>query len=239
MKAVIQAGGKGTRLRPFTSVLPKPLMPIGSRPVLEHLLKWLRRNGIREVFITTGYLGHLIRSFCGDGRQWDLEISYTHEPEPLGTVGPLRLLEGRLDETFLVLNGDVLTDLNLRAFTSAHRKLGGMLTIATTTRLTRMDYGVIDADGGDRITAFREKPAFSNRVSMGAYCLEPEVLDFIPPDMAFGVDDLVHRLMEENAPVHIFKHTGLWLDIGRVDDFQQAQEIDWTDQAPSMEAVAV
>ena len=110
MKAVIQCGGKGTRLRPYTTVLPKPLMPVGSRPVLEMLLKWLRRNGIQEVFITTGYLGHLIRSVCGDGRQWNMSIKYTDEKEPLGTIGPLSLLRDSLDKTFLVINGDVITD---------------------------------------------------------------------------------------------------------------------------------
>src|SRR5215218_8631273 len=121
MKAVIQSGGRGTRLRPYTSVLPKPLMPIGARPVIELLLQWLRRNNIEDVYVTTGYLGHLIRSFCGDGRQWGINITYTREVEPLGTVGSLRLLHDVLDDTFLMLNGDVLTDLNLHAFALAHR----------------------------------------------------------------------------------------------------------------------
>ena len=125
MKAVVQCGGKGTRLRPYTSILPKPLMPIGSRPVLELLLKWLRRNGIQEVFITTGYLGSLIRSFCSDGQQWNMKINYTHEIEPLGTIGPLSLLRDQLKEPFLVLNGDVLTDLSLNRFVKCHRRHGG------------------------------------------------------------------------------------------------------------------
>ena len=112
MKAVIQSGGRGTRLRPYTSVLPKPLMPIGAKPVIELLLKWLRRNGIEDIYITTGYLGHLIRSVCGDGKQWGMNITYTQETEPLGTIGPLTLLRDKLDCTFLVLNGDVLTDLS-------------------------------------------------------------------------------------------------------------------------------
>src|SRR5215216_7334384 len=120
MKAIIQCGGKGTRLRPYTMVLPKPLMPVGSKPVLELLLKWLRRNDVREIYITTGYLGHLIRSFCGDGRQWDMDIMYTEEKDPLGTVGALGLLREVLDDTFLVINGDVLTDLSLGAFTAFH-----------------------------------------------------------------------------------------------------------------------
>jgi len=238
MKAVIQSGGRGTRLRPYTSVLPKPLMPIGSRPVLELLLKSLRRNGIAEVYITTGYLGHLIRSFCGDGHQWGLDIHYTQETEPLGTVGPLSLIRDELDCTFLVLNGDVLTDLSFDAFSTCHRSHGDLLTIATTVRSMKLDYGVIgDVDGV--ITQFREKPTMSNNVSMGVYCMEPGILEHIPTGVSFGFDDLMYCLLQKGIPVHTFKHTGIWLDIGRVDDFQQAQEIDWEHLSPSFETMAV
>jgi NDP-sugar pyrophosphorylase family protein len=238
MKAVIQSGGRGTRLRPYTSVLPKPLMPIGARPVIELLLKWLRRNGIEDIYITTGYLGHLIRSFCGDGHQWGMNITYTQETEPLGTIGPLSLLRDKLDCTFLVLNGDVLTDLSLNAFSTCHRKHGGPLTIATTTRTMKMEFGVIDEANGS-VSRFREKPTLSNCVSMGAYCMEPEVLQYIPTGMPFGFDDLVFCMMDRGVPVHTYKHNGLWLDIGRVEDFHKAQEIDWDEQVPSLESVAV
>src|SRR5438445_1890075 len=154
MKAVIQCGGRGMRLRPHTSILPKPLMPIGARPVLELVLKWLRRNGIRDVFITTGYLGHLIRSVCGDGNQWNMRISYTQEMEPLGTIGPLSLLRDQLDEPFLVLNGDVLTDLNLNQFVGSPRRRNSKLTIATAIRQTTTDFGVID-EVEARVIGFR------------------------------------------------------------------------------------
>ena len=236
MKAVIQSGGRGTRLRPYTSVLPKPLMPIGAKPVIELLLKWLRRNGIEDIYITTGYLGHLIRSVCGDGKQWGMNITYTQETEPLGTIGPLTLLRDKLDCTFLVLNGDVLTDLSLNAFSSFHRSHSHPLTIATTTRTMKMDFGVVD-DVDGTVTRFREKPTLSNCVSMGAYCMEPEVLSYIPSGMPFGFDDLVFCMMERGVPVHIYKHQGLWLDIGRVEDFHKAQEIDWDEQVPSLEAI--
>ncbi len=238
MKAVIQSGGRGTRLRPYTSVLPKPLMPIGARPVLELLLKWLRRSGIEEIYITTGYLGHLIRSFCGDGSQWGIKIVYTQETEPLGTVGALSMLRNELDCTFLVLNGDVLTDLNLDAFVTSHRKHGDPLTIATTTRSTKLDFGVID-EAGSIVVQFREKPTLSNCVSMGVYCMEPEVLRYIPNGTPFGFDDLVLCMMQKRVPVHTFRHNGLWLDIGRVDDFHKAQEIEWDEQSPSHQAVPV
>lgn len=230
MKAVIQCGGKGTRLRPYTSVLPKPLMPIGSRPVLELLLKWLRRNGIREVFVTTGYLGHLIRSFCGDGEQWNMKITYTQEIEPLGTIGPLTLLRDQLDSTFLVLNGDVLTDISLSQFASCHRSHPNPVTIATTIRTIKMDFGVIDEVDG-AVQTFREKPALHHLVSMGLYCMDPTVFEFIPSGVPFGFDDLMFQMLENGTPVHVFKHEGVWLDIGRVDDFHKAQDVAWDEQS--------
>lgn len=232
MKAVIQCGGKGTRLRPHTSILPKPLMPIGARPVLELVLKWLRRNGIKDVFITTGYLGHLIRSVCGDGNQWNMRITYTQEPEPLGTMGPLSLLCEHLDEPFLVLNGDVLTDLSLSQLMSCHRRHQASLTIATATRCTKMEFGVIDETEG-RVTGFREKPELPHLVSMGIYCMEPAVLERIPSGVPFGFDDLMFQMLEEEAVVHVFKHSGMWLDIGRVEDFHKAQDIPWDEQSPA------
>jgi mannose-1-phosphate guanylyltransferase len=213
-------------------------MPIGARPVLELLLKWLRRNGIEDVYVTTGYLGHLIRSFCGNGQQWGMTIAYTQELEPLGTIGPLALLRDQLDCTFLVLNGDVLTDLSFGAFVSCHRSHGGLLTIAATTRTIKTEFGVID-DANGVVIQFREKPVLSNWVSMGAYCMEPGVLKYIPTGVPFGFDDLVFCMMERGMPVHTFRHHGLWLDIGRVEDFHKAQEIDWNEHAPSLQAIAV
>jgi NDP-sugar pyrophosphorylase family protein len=237
MKVVIQCGGRGTRLKPYTMVLPKPLMPVGSKPVLEMLLKWLRRNNMREIFVTTGYLGHLIRTACGDGRQWDLNIHYTEENEPLGTIGPLSLLRDKLNSTFLVINGDVVTDLSLNAFVGCHRQHGGSLTVATMIRTIKTNFGMIeDRDG--RITKFKEKPVLSHAVSMGIYCMEPAVLDHIPSDVPFGFDDLVLCMLDRNIPVFTFRHNGMWLDIGRVEDFQKAQELDWDEEQPAFEMVA-
>lgn len=237
MKAVIQCGGKGTRLRPHTSILPKPLMPIGARPVLELVLKWLRRNGIREVYITTGYLGHLIRSVCGDGNQWNMQITYTQELEPLGTIGPLSLLREHLDTPFLVLNGDVLTDLNLNEFVRNHRRNHASLTIATANRPTKMDFGVIDEIDG-QVTGFREKPELSHLVSMGIYCMDPTVLERVPSGVPFGFDNLMAQMLQEETPVNVFKHDGLWLDIGQVDDFLRAQDVAWDEQSPAFAVTA-
>jgi mannose-1-phosphate guanylyltransferase len=210
-------------------------MPIGARPVLELVLKWLRRNGIRDAFITTGYLGHLIRSVCGDGSQWNMRITYTQEVEPLGTMGPLSLLREQLNEPFLVLNGDVLTDLNLNLFLNCHRRNRANFTIATATRTAKMDFGVLEeADG--QVTGFREKPELPHLVSMGIYCMDPIVLERIPSGVPFGFDDLMYQMLEEGAPVHVFKHNGVWLDIGRVEDFLKAQEVPWDEQSPALAA---
>lgn len=236
MKVVIQCGGKGTRLRPYTMVLPKPLMPVRSQPVLELLLKWLRRNDVTEVFVTTGYLGHLIQSFCGDGSQWAMSIRYTQESAPLGTIGPLGMLREELDGTFMVINGDVLTDLSIASFAASHHRSGGIVTVATTSRDTKLEFGVIETRG-DRITSFKEKPSLINLMSMGVYCMEPRVFEHIPPGVPFGFDDLMHRLLARGEHVHTYRHDGLWLDIGRVDDFQAAQELDWDEQAPAHQRI--
>lgn len=223
MKAVIQAGGKGTRLRPYTLVLPKPLMPVGDLPVIEMLLKWLRRSGIEEAFVTIGYLGHLIRSLCGDGTQWGMNIYYSEETEPLGTIGPLLLIRKHLTETFLVLNGDLITDLDLREFITFHKKQGGLITIATTEKSVKVDLGVLDSNNG-LVMSFREKPEMKFRVSMGVYCIEPRVLDIIPTGIPFGFDDLMYEMLELKLPVYTYHHGGYWMDIGREEDFLKAQE---------------
>jgi mannose-1-phosphate guanylyltransferase len=238
MKAVIQSGGKGTRLRPYTTVLPKPLMPVGTKPVLELLLMWLRQNDMRDAFITTGHLGHLIRSFCGDGRQWDMHVAYTEETEPLGTVGALSMLRDQLDSTFLMVNGDVLTDLNLDAFVSFHKQHGGPLTIATARRSVQIDFGILEDTNG-RVTRFKEKPVLTHIVSTGIYCMEPSVIDLIPTGVPFGFDNLMHCMLARNLTVRTFLHSGLWLDIGRVEDFHKAQEMAWDEVSPAFETSPV
>lgn len=233
MKAVIQAGGLGTRLKPYTMVLPKPLMPIGNQTVLELLLKWLRRNGTLDAYITTGYLGHLIGAVCGDGSQWGMCLKYTRETSPLGTVGALNLLRDDLDGTFLMLNSDVLTDLDVKAFGAFHRQHGGLLTIATVRRKIRIDFGIIEEHAG-HVIGFREKPPLYHTVSMGIYCMQPEIIDFIPGGIAFGFDDLLFCLLGKGVDVHCYEHKGLWLDIGRFEDLQEAQEMHFEDYSSPM-----
>ena len=223
MIAVIQAGGKGTRLRPYTLALPKPLMPVGDLTIIEILLKWCRKWGIKDAWITVGYLGGLVKSLCGDGLQWDMKIEYSQEPEPLGTIGPLKLIESHLNGTFLTINGDIISDLNLHNFIEFHRKRGGLITVAVTERKMKVDLGVLESEDGHMI-GFREKPAMKFTASMGIYCMEPGILELIPNNVPFGFDDLMYAMMERKLPVYMYRHDGLWLDIGREEDFRHAQE---------------
>lgn len=225
IRAVIQAGGKGTRLQPYTMVLPKPLLPVNGMPVIELLLKWLRKAGITHTYITTGYLSHLIKTICGTGEQWDMRIEYSEEREPRGTIGPLRLLgPEKLDETFLVLNGDVITDLNLRELVESHRKSGAMVSVAVTKKNIHIDLGVLEYKD-NRLTAFREKPTLEYNVSMGIYCMEPEILRYIPSNVPYGFDDLMYHLLDNDLQVNIYEHSGTWMDIGRPDDFLKVQKM--------------
>jgi len=221
---VIQAGGKGTRLQPYTFVMPKPLMPIGDQPVLEILLKWLRRWGIKDIIITTGYLGHLIHNLCNSqfNGNSSLKISFNQEPEPLGTVGGLKLLTKQLSSTFVCMNGDLITDLNLMEFIEFHKKEKKLLTVAVTTKKMNIDLGVLECGKGI-ITSFREKPTMEFSVSMGIYCMEPEIIELIPSGIPFGFDNLVSEMMNQKLPIQVYKHDGLWMDIGREEDFKIAQ----------------
>ena len=228
MKAVIQAGGKGTRLAPYTLVLPKPMMPVGEQPVIEILLKWLRRNSIEEACIATGHLAHILKAYCQDGDQWGIKITYCQEPEPLGTVGSLQLLKEHLTDSFLMLNGDLITDLDLMAFKKSHAESNAPLTIATTIKHVDIDLGVIDTENS-RVVGFREKPRLPMEVSMGVYIMNPDILDFIPRGVPFGFDNLMVALLDRDIPVNTYRHEGRWMDIGRVEDFVKAQE-DWPAQ---------
>ena len=223
MQAFVLAGGQGTRLRPFTVTLPKPLVPVGSRPVLEIALLWLRRWGVSHVTLAVNHLAELIMAFFGDGKKLGLSIEYSLESEPLGTVGPLRQIAS-LEETFLVMNGDVLSDLQLDSFLEQHRASGCALTVATHRRAVTIDYGVLDSTNR-RVTGFREKPSSQVEVSMGIYAMSPRVLDFVPPSGPFGFDQLVLAMLAANAPIGTFLHDGFWIDIGRPEDYERAVEM--------------
>ena len=223
MKAVILAGGRGTRLRPYTLVLPKPLVPIGDKPVLELLIQRLKKFGFEEIVITLGHLGGLIRAFCGNGDKWGLNISYSEEKEPLGTIGPLALLEDQLKGTFLVCNGDIITDLNIFQFMDFHKEKGGIATVAITRRREKINLGVFECDDGHRVGKFEEKPENEYLASMGIYLFEPRLFDCVPKNVPFGFDDLMNTLISKDIPVYGYLHNGYWLDVGIEEDFRRAQ----------------
>lgn len=224
---VVLAGGRGTRLAPYTSVLPKPLMPIGNRSILEILVHQLADAGFRNLTFCVGYLSHLIRAVF-ESTDEQVAITYVKEQEPLGTAGPLRLVNG-LDETFLAMNGDLLTTIDYGSLLEHHRERGNMLTIATHRRRVRSDYGVLhlDAEADDplRVYAYEEKPEMSWNVSMGVYVFEPAALEYIPEEGCFDFPDLVQALLRTGHPIGAFMHDGLWLDIGQHDDYVRAVEL--------------
>ncbi len=222
VRAIIFAGGRGTRLAPFTSVLPKPLMPIGDRSILELVITQLAGCGIEDVTLCVGYLSHLIEAVVGNGAAHGVEVTYVREEEALGTAAPLRLVEG-LDDTFIAMNGDVLTTLDYGDLLRHHRASGSLVTIATRERPIQIDYGVLHLRAnGDRVYKYIEKPQRTATVSMGIYVLEPEALAYIPDEGYFDFPDLVKALLRAGQPVSALRFQGLWFDIGRRDDYEQA-----------------
>lgn len=224
MKCVILAGGRGTRLQPYSLVIPKPLVPVGDMPVIELIIRGLRRFGLHEFIVTTGYLGDLIKAVCGDGSRWGVHIQYSDEPEPLGTIAPLNLIRHELTETFVVVNGDTITDIDLHELMKFHHQHAGIATIAATHRATQIELGVLKVNEASGLVGFHEKPCHEYIASMGLYVFEPDVLMFIPECGVFGFDDLVRAFMEAEAPVYVYSHTGYWLDIGILSDLQRAQD---------------
>ncbi|MGW1465765.1 nucleotidyltransferase family protein [Streptomyces sp. NPDC002308] len=222
MHVVILAGGKGVRLRPYTTALPKPLVPIGDQhTILEIVLRQLANAGFTSCTLAIGHLGEIIRAYVGDGSQWGLRIDYATEESPLGTMGPLLNMRDRLPETFLVMNGDVLTDLDYGEVLSTHRSAGAPLTIATYARKVHIDFGVLTTDDS-KVVAFTEKPSMDYRVSMGVYGLSRSTLDTYTAGLPLGFDELVLDLLKAGNLPHAYEFDGYWLDIGRPDDYDRA-----------------
>lgn len=228
MKAVLLAGGKGTRLRPFTHVFPKPLMPLGDAdpmPIIEVVLRQLARFGFHDVTIITGYLTELIEAFCGAGQKFGTRISYRREVSPLGTAGGLVLVD-RPEEPVLVINGDILTTLDFGAMYAFHRRRGASATIASYPREVKIDFGVLEfGDDPHLLVGYREKPEFSFQVSMGVYILEPAAWDYLTPGEELTMPELLEAMQADGRTVHCFRQPCYWLDIGRHDDYATANDI--------------
>ncbi len=224
MKAVILAGGKGTRLKPYSTVFPKPLMPIGDMPILEIIIRQLKEQGLKDIVIAVGHLGELIMNFFGDGSKLGVNIRYSREEQPLGTAGGLGLIRTELKDTFLMVNGDTLTTLNFTDLVDYHKKNKAILTIALKQRDSYIDFGIAELDDSHSLTGYIEKPSIQNMVSMGVYVCEPQVMEYIEVGKRLDFPDLVKTLIAEGEPVKGFVFEGYWLDIGRPDDYEKANE---------------
>jgi len=226
MQAIILAGGKGTRLKPYTTVLPKPLMPVGDRPILEIVLRQLKENGFRDIVISTGHLAGLIRAYFSDGKKFGLKINYLYETTPLNTAGAIKLLKSP-EENFLVMNGDILCDVNYRKLFKEHLAKKSLVTICVKKRTVKIDYGVIEIDMGSdaSLAGYIEKPQYDMYVSTGIYVMNKKVLSYIKKGEAISMPDLMKRLLANGKKIHCKIHDGFWLDIGRQEDYQKANDI--------------
>ena len=220
-RAIILAGGLGTRLRPYTACFPKPLMPInGEIPILEIVLRQLKVNGFSHVTLAVGYLGNIIEAFFGDGSKWGLKIEYSREEKALSTIGPITLIES-LPDDFLVMNGDILTDMSFRSFMDFHVNNKSEVSVAISKREVAIDYGVIEYKGR-KITGFKEKPNYHFDISMGIYALNRNVIASLEKNKPYGFDNLMIDGIKNGMNMMVFEYDGYWLDIGRPDDYERA-----------------
>lgn len=223
MQAVILAGGKGTRLKPYTAEIPKPLVSLEDKPIIEILLRRMKRSGVTNATIAVNHLAHLIMAVLGNGDKMGMAIKYSLEDEPLSTVAPLRLIDN-LDDNFLVANGDILTDLDYRKLYDCHVESGARVTVATHHRKSSVDYGVLHVAADGQVSSFSEKPTYEWTVSMGIYVFNKSVLEFVPERGPFGFDNLMITMLKYKHPINTFPFDGYWMDIGRPGDYEQAKK---------------
>jgi NDP-sugar pyrophosphorylase family protein len=223
MRAVILAGGKGVRLAPLTEVIPKPLVPLDGRPIMEIVIRQLQRQGFWHITLAVGYMADLIQAYFGDGSRFGVQIDYSYESSPLGTAGPLALIDD-LNDTFLVMNADVLTNLPYQELVSFHKAHGALATVGAYRRQTTIDLGVIINGEGYDIKDYLEKPSSTYLVSMGVYIFEPQIMTYIHGKGHLDFPDLVKLLLNQGLPVKYYPFNGYWLDIGRHDDYARASE---------------
>ncbi|MEC8147393.1 MAG: sugar phosphate nucleotidyltransferase [Pseudomonadota bacterium] len=223
-RAIILAGGRGTRMRPYTVVLPKPLMPLGEYPILEVILRQLVKAGFEHITMAVNHQAEIIKAFFQNGERWGVRIDYSLEKQPLGTMAPLQLIKD-LPENFLVMNGDILTNLDFSSFYEDHISVDSIFSISSVTRHHQINYGVLETDELGVLTSFKEKPEVTYKVSMGVYMMNRDVMNFIPKDRPYGFDNLMIDLLSYKKNPVVRHFDGYWLDIGRPDDYQKAIEL--------------
>lgn len=224
MRAIILAGGKGTRLRPYTTLIPKPLVPLGGKySILEIIILQLSKAGFTHITLAVNHLSHLIMAYFGDGARFGVRLDYSLEESELSTIGPLTLIPD-LPEDFLVMNGDILCNLDYRNFFELHVKTKSKVSVSAYRRQVKIDFGVLRYEDGGSLTAFEEKPTYDFDVSMGIYCLHKSVIDALPKGKPYGFDHLMVDGLAAKEPARIRPFSGYWLDIGRPDDYQYADD---------------
>jgi len=223
MRAVILAGGKGARLKPYTTVIPKPLMPLDDMPVLEVVVRQLEYCGFERITMAVGHLSGLIMAFFNEGKKYRVKIDYSIEETPLGTAGPLSMIDD-LDETFLMMNGDILTTLDYKKIIEYHKSEGAVASIAMQKRNVKIDFGVITSLVDNRLVGYHEKPEHFYHVSMGIYVFEPRVKEYIESGKKLDFPELIQKLLEAEERVMVYPSDDFWLDIGRWEDFEKAVE---------------
>ncbi len=223
MKAVILAGGLGTRLRPFTEIIPKPLLPIGEKSVLEIQIDRLKNCGFNEIYLATNYKSKYIEDFFGDGSRYGVRLEVSKEEKPLGTAGPLLLLRDKLTEPFVVMNGDILSLVKFDELYNFAVNHDALLTISVKKEVVPFDFGNIFFEG-DRVTGIEEKPDIISYILAGIYVMKPEIFKYFPPNEYFGMDILIKKMLTEGETIIKYDLNEYWLDIGRIDDYYQAQE---------------
>jgi len=224
MKAVILAGGLGTRLKPFTEIIPKPLLPIGEKSVLEIQIDNLKKSGFKEIYLATNYKSEYIENFLGNGRRYNVKLTVSKEKKPLGTVGPLTLLKDKLNEPFLVMNGDILTLLNFKELFDFAIAKDTLLTISIKEYVMPFSFGNVFYEG-DFVIGIEEKPNIKHKILAGIYVFKPEIFHLIPNNEYYNMDTLIHKMLKEKFPISKYEILEYWLDIGQVEDYEEAQVI--------------
>jgi NDP-sugar pyrophosphorylase family protein len=223
-RAIILAGGKGTRLKPYTVSFPKPLVPVGDLPILEIIIRQLAYYGFDHITITVNHMADILIAYFGTGEKWKVKIDYSLEDKPLSTMGPLKLIKN-LPDNFLVMNGDILTDLDFENFFNFHIQNKNIFTISSYKREQKSEYGVLEVDNNNRLSGFKEKPVVLYNVSMGIYAANKVIVEKIPENTFYGFDNLMLDLIEDHNPATIQPFAGHWLDIGRPDDYEKAIDV--------------
>ena len=224
MKAVILAGGLGTRLRPYTKSLPKPMLPLGGKPILEYEIEWARKNGIKEIVLCVSYLRNKIEDYFGDGKKFGVKIEYAVSKKPLATAGQLKTAEKFIDNTFVCLYGDSIYNLSLRNMIRHHKKSKASVTMSLFDYKFNLKYGVIDTKKSGQVTAWNEKPEFSAKINIGCYVMEPEVLKLIPKNKEYGMDNVIRKVLSSKKKVSSIISKKGFIDIGDKVTYEKTNE---------------